>query len=171
MSAVSDSPSSPPSAPPLHPDVAHLACLLGQWSGKGRGVYPTIESFEYYEQVTIGHVGKPFLAYSQKTRHAITDLPLHAESGYFRPVGSDRVELVIAQPTGIVEMHEGVFHATEQGCSLALASTTVALTPTAQQVDSVTRSIQVHDDLMTYELDMAAVGQELQHHLSARLGR
>lgn len=160
-----------PPPPELHPDVAHLACLLGTWRGKGAGVYPTIESFDYYEEITIGHVGKPFLAYSQKTRHAVSNLPLHAETGYLRPVGNDHVELVIAQPTGIIEVHEGVFNPSDQGGSFAFASTQVVLTPTARPVESVTRSIEVVGDLMTYELDMAAVGQHLQHHLSARLER
>ncbi len=158
-------------SPELHPDIAHLACLLGTWRGRGTGIYPTIESFDYLEEITFGHVGKPFIAYAQKTRHAVTQLPLHAESGYFRPVGADSVEFVVAQPTGIVELHEGDVTATENGISFELVSTLVALTGTASNVESVVRSVHVDGDSMSYRLDMAAVGLELQHHLSAQLER
>lgn len=157
--------------PEVHPNVAHLEFLLGTWRGRGSGIYPTIDTFEYLEEVTIGHVGKPFLAYNQKTRHAETNLPLHAESGYLRPVGVDRVEFVVAQPTGIVELHEGDFIAATGGGTLDLASTSVPTTATASDVTQVARSFQVDDDTMKYHLDMAAAGQDFQRHLTAELLR
>ena len=158
-------------SPELHEAVSHLAPLLGTWRGRGTGIYPTIETFDYLEEVTFGHVGKPFISYTQKTRHAETDLPLHAESGYFRPVGIDRVEFVVAQPTGILELHEGDVSASDTGLSLEMRSTAVPLTNTAVEVASVVRSIHIDGDELTYRVDMAAVGLELQHHLSATLNR
>ena len=91
----------------LHPEIAELEFLLGEWSGNGVGDYPTIEAFEYSEVVTFGHVGKPFVAYTQRTRRAGSGEPLHAETGYFRPAGPGQVELVLAQPSGIVEVDVG----------------------------------------------------------------
>ena len=153
--------------PELHGELAHLAFLLGHWVGEGAGEYPTIDDFEYREQVWFEHVGKPFLTYRQATRDAATGLPLHAESGYLRPVGRDRIELVLSQPSGIVELHEG----TVAGQQLRLHSTLVVTTATAKEVTEVRRSLDVVDDELTYNLSMAAVGQPLTHHLRATLRR
>lgn len=155
------------SLPPLHPDCAGLAFLLGTWRGGGEGSYPTIESFSYVEEVTFGHVGKPFLAYSQKTKHADTGLPLHAESGYLRAVGGNSIEFVVAQPSGILEVHAG--EAVDSQLRLELVS--VQLAPTALSVTDVVRRVRVDDDRLSYEIAMAAVGQPLTHHLEATLQR
>ena len=37
----------------LHPDVVPIAFLLGQWQGNGHGDYPTIETFEFGQEIAL----------------------------------------------------------------------------------------------------------------------
>jgi hypothetical protein len=155
----------------LHPGIEPLGVLLGTWTGTGHGEYPTIESFDYEETITFGHVGKPFLAYSQRTRHLSEGRPLHAESGYWRMPGPGRVEVMLAHPTGIVEIEEGTW----QGDVISLRTTTVAGSSTAKHVASLTRVFMLDTTVsphrLSYTVAMGAVGVAETHHLAATLER
>lgn len=157
--------------PSIHPDVAVLAALLGTWAGEGRGEYPTIESFGYREEITFGHVGKPFLAYGQRTTASDDGRPLHAETGYLRIPCTGRIELVLAHPTGITEVEEGTLVVDDGALVIELASSAIARTKTAKEVVALERSVRVGADELTYSVRMAAVGLPLQHHLAATLRR
>ena len=155
----------------VHPAVLDLAFLLGTWQGTGAGHYPTIDMFSYEETVEFANPGKPFVTYVQRTRrtgdHPEAGLPLHVESGFLRLVEGGRVEMTVAQPTGIVEIQTGTL---ESG-TIHLRSQLVGLTPTAKQVASIERRIVVAGDDLRYDVWMAAVGEAHQHHLEATLHR
>lgn len=156
----------------LHPDIAVLAPLLGTWAGRGAGEYPTIESFGYLEEITFGHVGKPFLTYGQKTKSDDeTGRPLHAEVGFVRAPSPGRVEWVLAHPTGIAEIEEGTLTIDGTAIVMELTTTTVGLSASAKDVTALGRSFRIDGDELTYVLRLGAVGQPLQHHLGATLRR
>lgn len=154
----------------LHPSIAVLAPLVGTWTGRGSGDYPTIDDFGYLEDVTFDHVGKPFISYTQRTRTP-GGAPMHAEAGYLRVPTQGRIELVLAQPSGITEVDEGVVRSDGGVLLIELESTSVGRTRSAKEVVCVSRSLRVDGDELSYTLRMSAMGLPLQHHLTATLHR
>ncbi|MDX6214702.1 MAG: hypothetical protein QOG99_286, partial [Frankiales bacterium] len=116
--------------------------------------------------------GRPFLAY-RSTSWLIDDdahrvRPAGTETGFWRAGASPRdVEVLISHPTGIVEISIGevVFHKIE------LVTDVLARTQTAKEVTALKRLYGLVDGDLAYAIDMAAVGQPLQAHLSAKLQR
>lgn len=157
--------------PELHYDLADIGWLVGTWRGFGIGGYPTIEGFRYEQEVSFSHDGRPFLAYD--SRAWLTDedgdrtAPSARESGYWRATGGRQLEVVLTHATGIAEIYVGevAFHKIE------LATDVVARTSTAKQVTALKRLYGKVEDDLAYAIDMAAEGQPLQSHLSARLRR
>src|SRR3984885_7016050 len=53
--------------PAEHPAIAPLSFLLGRWKGTGKGDYPTIKPFNYFQEAVFTHIGKPYLIYTSRT--------------------------------------------------------------------------------------------------------
>lgn len=151
----------------LHRLLEPVVGWLGAWSGTGAGEYPTISAFGYAETFTLGHAGKPLMAYSQRTTAADDGRALHAESGYWRMTEPGRCELVIAHGSGHVEVATGTWDADR----LEVRSISVVGAPTAKSVVAIARTFTRRGDVIRYDLAMAAVGQPLVHHLHAELRR
>jgi hypothetical protein len=117
------------------------------------------------------HVGKPFLAYAQKTKAAADGKPLHAETGYLRVPQPGHVELVLAHPSGVTEIEVGTYSITGDLVEMEMSSTAIGLAPTAKEVTALGRSFRIDGDELSYAVQMGAVGQPLQDHLAAVLHR
>ena len=117
------------------------------------------------------HVGKPFLAYTQRTKAVADGKPLHAETGYLRVPRPGHVELVLAHPSGITEIEVGTYSVTGDLIEIEMSTTTIGLTPTAKEVTALGRSFRIDGDELSYSVRMGAVGQPLQDHLAAVLHR
>jgi len=159
--------------PDLHPSLLPLLPLVGTWRGTGNGGYPTIEDFGYGQQVVFAHDGRGVLRYESRTW--ILDAagqvvrPGAREVGWWRPGGGDgELEVLLAHPTGVVEVYVG--RATGP-TRWELSTDVVARTATAKEVTGNHRLYGIVDGALLYAMDMAAVGQPLQPHLSARLER
>ncbi|GGO68313.1 UPF0678 fatty acid-binding protein-like protein [Nonomuraea cavernae] len=155
----------------MHADLEPIAFLLGRWEGAGVGGYPTIDSFNFGQEIEFTHNGKPFLSYVSRTWLLDHDgdrvRPLATESGYWRPQPERQVEVVLAHPTGIVEVYVGevVFHKIE------LRTDVVARTVTAKEYTAGHRLYGLVKGNLMWAYDMAAEGQPLTSHMSAELKR
>jgi hypothetical protein len=158
-----------------HPDLAPLSFLLGRWEGFGKGDYPTIEQFDFIQELTFTHNGKPFLIYTSRSwlleQDGTKGRPLGMETGFWRPQPDNHVEVLLAHPTGIVEIYLGEV----SGTRVEMATDAVARTVSAKPVTAGKRLYGLVDSQregekdLAYAYDMAAMGQPLQPHLWARL--
>lgn len=148
-----------------------LLPFVGRWRGTGKGGYPTVGDFDYAQEVRLSHDGRPFLAYESRAWIIDGDgRPVRRgarEVGWWRPQADDGVEVLLAHPTGIVEVYVGRV----DGLKVELSTDVVARTESAKEVTANHRLYGIVEGALLYAVDMAAVGHGLTPHLSARLER
>lgn len=166
----------PRSGPQLHPALLPLLPYLGLWRGRGRGGYPTIDDFDYAQEIRISHDGRPFLAYEARAwlldEQSRAVRPAGREVGWWRPVQAQgrptgELEALITTPTGVMELHVGRV----EGSKVELGTDAVMRTATAKEVTAGRRLYGIVEGALLYVQELAAVGQPLAPHLSARLTR
>jgi hypothetical protein len=154
-----------------HADLSELAFLLGTWQGGGRGEYPTIEAFDYDEEIEIDHVGDPFLLYRESSWLSSDHSPLHFERGFLRPgIEGGEVELCLAHPLGLTE----IAHGTVEGTAIEISTDrdgVVGRTRSGSAVRHLSRRYEVERDILTYELFMETDGTPMSLHLRGTLRR
>jgi len=158
--------------PALHERLDPLAFLVGSWRGLGVVGYPTIQEQRYEQELVFAHDGRPFLEYSSRTWILDEDgtrvRQSAREAGWWRPGEGPRdVEVLLAHPSGLVEIYLGEVVFTK----VELRTDVVARTGTAKEVNALHRLYGLVEGDLAYAIDMAAVDQPLQPHLSARLQR
>ncbi|KAK3218326.1 hypothetical protein Dsin_012296 [Dipteronia sinensis] len=148
----------------LHPAIAPLSYLLGTWRGQGEGGYPTINSFNYGEELLFSHSGKPVIAYTQKTWKLGSGEPMHAETGFLRPKPDGTIEFVIAQSTGLLELQKGTYNAQDKVIKLHSE-----LVGNASKVREISRVFELVNEELSYVVEMGTNLTSLQPHLRATL--
>jgi hypothetical protein len=167
-----------------------LAWLIGKWAGAGVIGYPTIEEARFGQEIEFSHDGRPFLSYRSQTWLLDDDgnqvRPLATETGFWRPVTATvghadelpdedaeapapgtELEVLLAHPTGFVEIYLGRVN----GPRIDLATDLVARTATAKEYTAASRLYGLVESDLLWAMDMAAMGHPLQSHASARLKR
>jgi hypothetical protein len=157
--------------PDLPPALAPLAWLIGEWEGAGVVGYPTIESAHFGQEISVTHDGRPFLEWQSRT-WLLDDAgnkvrPLARELGFWRPLENNEVEFLLTHPTGIVEM----YHGTTSPAKIELRTDGVIRSPHAKEYNAAARMYGLVNSNLMWVMDMAAVGQPLQSHVSAELKR
>jgi len=157
----------------LPPALAPLAWLVGRWEGSGVVGYPTMKSAHFGQEIICSHDGRPFLEWRSHT-WLLNDAgekvhPLASELGFWRVLESGEIELLLTHPFGVIEMYAGRRDPTKP--SIQLRTDGVLRSPAAKEYNAGTRLYGLKDSRLLWVMDMAAVGQRLQSHVSAQLQR
>jgi len=167
----------------LHPSLVPIAWLVGRWEGVGVVGYAGVEEVRFGQEVEFRHDGRDFLHYSSQL-HLLDDAggvaaPIDSETGYWRvPVAADPVaaaatspgvdvEVLLAHPTGVVEVYVG--RAT--GARVDLSTDVVARTRTATEYAAARRLYGNVEGELMWALDVAAGGHPMASYASAALKR
>ena len=152
-------------------ELVPLAWLIGRWEGAGVGGYPTIVSFNFGQEIVFSHVGKPVLEYRSASWLLAEDgtrvRPLATETGFWRPRPEGKLEVTMAHPTGFAEIWDGEV----SGAKIEMRTDVVARTHSAKEYTAGHRLYGLVEGELFWAFDMAAVGEPIQSHLSARLKR
>jgi hypothetical protein len=119
------------------------------------------------------HDGRPFLEWQSRT-WLLDDAgekvrPLAVELGFWRVLDSGEIELLLTHPSGIVEMYVGQRDPAKP--VVQLHTDGVLRSPAAKEYNSGSRMYGLVESQLFWAMDMAAVGQHLQSHVSAQLKR
>ncbi len=131
------------------------------------------------QELNISHDGRPFLIHWSRTWRLDDDgqrvEPLAMESGFWRPMPDNEVELLLNHPTGISETWygkvtvTGLVNAEITGARVELKTDAIMRTSSAKEVTAGERLYGLVDGHIGWVYDMAAQGVTLKSHASFHL--
>lgn len=155
----------------LHPALEPYQWLIGTWRGVGVVGYPTMDEAQFGQEIVFGHRGTPVLTYRARSwilgADGSVERPAATEAGFWRPQPDDALEVVLSHAFGITEVWVG----SRDGTKIELVTDAIVRTGTAKEVTAGRRLYGFADFRLLWAFDMAAVGQPMQPHASARLDR
>lgn len=154
--------------------------LLGRWKGRGVGVFPSIPSFSFADQMTFKVLSESFtlepLIHFEEiawTIEADGKKFKHWETGFFRPLGESMVELQVTHNTGRIEVLRGKFDFVdyENQCFKAIFhSSFLRNAEGLEEAISSERVLELKNDSLKYKQAMSTTKiPELTNHLDVEL--
>lgn len=147
-------------------ELAPLAWLIGRWEGAGVAEHPGEEPYQFGQEVTVSHDGRPFLEWHSTTWKLDSDGnkldAVDTEMGYWRPLGQTAgqdltpgvtpkggiktdVEFLVVRPEGVLEMYYG----TAQPAKIDIRTDGVIRSPQTEDYKAGTRVLgYVNSNLM-----------------------
>ena len=141
------------------------------WQGNGHGDYPTIDPYQFGQELIFAHDGRPFFHYLSRAwivdedGEKVRDAAL--ETGFLRCRPEGKLELLLAHNTGFVE----TWYGEAEPAKFELVTDAVVRTESAKEYVAGKRLYGLVEGDLLYAYDMAAMGQALQPHTWARLQR
>ena len=148
--------------------------------GVGVVGYPTMDGdIQVGQELNISHDGRPFLIHWSRTwrldENGERIEPLAMESGFWRPLPDNEVELLLTHPTGISESWygkvtvTGIVNAEITGARVELKTDAIRRTSPAKEVTGGERLYGLVEGHIGWVYDMAALGVPMKSHASFHL--
>lgn len=143
-----------------------LDALVGTWRGQGAGDYPTMEPFEYEEEIVFSRLTERAVRYAQHAWSPADGETMHIEGGIWRATPDGRLEVTVALP-GVAEVSEG----SAVDGAVRLESTSMSRATRGAGLVASVRSYDVDGDRLSYDIHMATVEVPVERHIWGTLTR